>query len=139
MFLAALKVYHKSLANVDFLHGSAESMLTVTNLLIGEFLLCYLQLQLELHCNVLCSETIDVILSNDMSAFCHGMQCLVSDKVCGRQSKQIKRSKVLRVQVLQTPSAQQMQLNSSKLAASPTASLASSASMQLDLSKTPIA
>ncbi len=32
---AALKVYHKSLANVDWLHGSAESMLTVTNLLIG--------------------------------------------------------------------------------------------------------
>lgn len=30
----ALKVYHKSLANVDFLHGSAESMLTVTNLFI---------------------------------------------------------------------------------------------------------
>ena len=32
---AALKVYHKSLANVDWLHGSAESMLTITNLLIG--------------------------------------------------------------------------------------------------------
>lgn len=42
MLPAALKVYHKSLANVDFLHGSAESMLTVTNLLIGKFL--YLQL-----------------------------------------------------------------------------------------------
>lgn len=54
MFLAALKVYHKSLANVDFLHGSAESMLTVTNLFIGEFLLCYPRLQLELHYTVLC-------------------------------------------------------------------------------------
>ncbi|KAL0033269.1 hypothetical protein WJX77_001195 [Trebouxia sp. C0004] len=32
--IIALKVYHKSLANVDWLHGSAESMLTVTNLLI---------------------------------------------------------------------------------------------------------
>ena len=41
MFPAALKVYHKSLANVDFLHGSAESMLTLTNLFIGELLLCY--------------------------------------------------------------------------------------------------
>ena len=38
---AALKVYHKSLANVDFLHGSAESMLTITNLLIGEVMSCY--------------------------------------------------------------------------------------------------
>lgn len=33
----ALKVYKKSLANVDFLHGSAESMLTLTNLFIGEY------------------------------------------------------------------------------------------------------
>ena len=38
---AALKVYHKSLANVDFLHGSAESMLTVTNLLIGRWLFAH--------------------------------------------------------------------------------------------------
>ena len=38
---AALKVYHKSLANVDFLHGSAESMLTVTNLLIGRQLFAH--------------------------------------------------------------------------------------------------
>ena len=44
MFPAALKVYHKSLADVDFLHGSAESMLTVTNLLIGESVLCYMRL-----------------------------------------------------------------------------------------------
>lgn len=98
-----------------------------------------LAVTVELHCQVLHSEAIDVILSINRSAFCHGMQCLVSDKVYGRQSKQIKRSKVLRVQVLQTPSAQQTLLNSSKLAASPTASLVSSASMQLDLSKTPIA
>lgn len=32
---AALKVYGKSLANVDWLHGSAESLLTITNLFIG--------------------------------------------------------------------------------------------------------
>ena len=31
----ALKVYKQSLANVDWLHGSAESMLTLTNLFIG--------------------------------------------------------------------------------------------------------
>ena len=37
---AALKVYHKSLANVDWLHGSAESMLTVTNLFIGMAIDC---------------------------------------------------------------------------------------------------
>lgn len=28
--------YNTSLSNVDWLHGSAESMLTVTNLLIGK-------------------------------------------------------------------------------------------------------
>lgn len=39
LIAAALKVYKKSLANVDYLHGSAESMLTVTNLLIGESLM----------------------------------------------------------------------------------------------------
>lgn len=34
---AAAKVkYGTILANVDWLHGSAESMLTITNLLIGE-------------------------------------------------------------------------------------------------------
>jgi hypothetical protein len=31
----AKNVYHTSLANVDWLHGSAESLLTITNLLIG--------------------------------------------------------------------------------------------------------
>jgi hypothetical protein len=33
---AAKTHYGTSLANVDWLHGSAESLLTVTNLLIGE-------------------------------------------------------------------------------------------------------
>ena len=32
----AKNVYGTSLSNVDWLHGSAESMLTITNLLIGE-------------------------------------------------------------------------------------------------------
>lgn len=34
--LAAKTHYGTSLANVDWLHGSAEALLTVTNLLIGE-------------------------------------------------------------------------------------------------------
>lgn len=33
---AAKTKYGTILANVDYLHGSAESLLTVTNLLIGE-------------------------------------------------------------------------------------------------------
>jgi hypothetical protein len=33
---AAKTHYGTSLANVDWLHGSAESLLTITNLLIGE-------------------------------------------------------------------------------------------------------
>jgi hypothetical protein len=34
--IAAKTHYGTSLANVDWLHGSAESLLTITNLLIGE-------------------------------------------------------------------------------------------------------
>jgi hypothetical protein len=35
--MAAAKIhYGTTLANVDWLHGSAESLLTITNLLIGE-------------------------------------------------------------------------------------------------------
>lgn len=34
--LAAKLRYGTTLANVDFLHGPAESLLTITNLLIGE-------------------------------------------------------------------------------------------------------
>jgi hypothetical protein len=33
-FFAAKKVYETSLANVDYLHGSAEFLLTLTNLFI---------------------------------------------------------------------------------------------------------
>jgi hypothetical protein len=33
---AAKSHYGTSLANVDWLHGSAESLLTITNLLVGE-------------------------------------------------------------------------------------------------------
>jgi hypothetical protein len=36
--LYAKSLYGTSLANVDWLHGSAESLLTITNLLIGAFL-----------------------------------------------------------------------------------------------------
>ncbi|RMZ55342.1 hypothetical protein APUTEX25_003480, partial [Auxenochlorella protothecoides] len=33
---SAKLVYHESLSNVDYLHGGAESFLTVTNLLLGK-------------------------------------------------------------------------------------------------------
>lgn len=75
----------------------------------------------------------------NVSASCHGMQCLVSDKVCGKQSKQINRSKVLRIQVLQIPSAQQMQLSSNNnLPHDQLPAFVSSASMQPDRGKTPM-
>jgi hypothetical protein len=38
---AAKQVYGTSLANVDWLHGTAESLLTVTNLLIGRAGICH--------------------------------------------------------------------------------------------------
>lgn len=53
---AAKTHYGTSLANVDWLHGSAESLLTITNLLIGEGT-CSAALSASMSCagTVLCS------------------------------------------------------------------------------------